>query len=355
MSIIDRHLIRAVIGGSALVLVTLVSLTGFINFVGQLERVGRGQYELPQALVYVVFSAPTQAYEMFPVAVLLGALLGLGQLASQSELIVMRASGVSVWRLAGSVMLAGLFLMLLAAALGELIAPPAKQYASRLRTVSMHADLSIAGGESAWIKDGNLIVNIERRLDQRSLGGVYLFSFDDQRQITSISRALSAGFGKKNQWVLNDFRESSFTADGVSAQHLPRTERPTTLRSELIDLSVIDPDSLETAALYEYSSYLRDNDLDAEVYEIAFWSRLATMVSVLLMAVLALPFVFGPLRSAGAGQRLMVGLLIGLTYLIGARTLSSSGQVFDVEPFVIGWIPTAVLSVALILGLLRTR
>ncbi len=355
MSILSRYLIRSVVASSLLVLLVLLSLGGFINFVGQLEDIGTGRYDMAHAISFVLLSVPAQAYEMFPVSVLLGALLGLGNMASGSELTAMRTAGVSVWRLAGSVMLAGAALMLLTVLLGEFLAPPAERFARALRTTSMNESLSMSEAESAWIKDGDRIINIESRPDRRRFGGVFIFQLDEAHGVRSIARALTAGFSSGQSMDLHDFRESQFSDEGVQVRREARTQRPTGLRPELINLSVVDPDSLETLALYEYAGYLKENGLDAYDYEVGFWSRIANMLAVLLMAALALPFVFGSLRSAGAGQRLMVGVLLGIAYLVGSRTLASSGAVFEVNAVVIAWLPTAILAGVVFLGLFRVR
>jgi lipopolysaccharide export system permease protein len=355
MTILDRYIWRAVASGTLLVLVVLLALAGFINFVGQLDHIGTGRYQLPQALTYVLASLPRNAYEMLPVAVLLGSLYGLGALAAKSELLVMRAAGMSIRRLALSVLVAASGLMLLGAALGELIAPPAQRYASRLRTFSLNEELSEAGSQNAWVKDGSQFINIESQGDRDGLASVYIFTLDAQHRLVSVSRALSGGFGAGDAWSLYDVRESRFAPDAVEATRQARVERTTNLRSELIELSAVDPDDLSSRRLHSYVGYLRGQGLDTYAYEQAFWFRISNYLSVLLMAALALPFVFGPLRSGGAGQRLMIGVLIGVVYFVGSRTLASSGAVFELPPLLVGALPLIALGVVVLVGLARVR
>jgi lipopolysaccharide export system permease protein len=355
MTILDRYIWRAMAAGTLLVMSVLLALSSFVNFVQQVDHIGTARYQLPQALTYVLASLPRSAHEMLSIAVLLGTLHGLGALAAKSELLVMRASGLSVRRLAVAVFVAALGLMILGLALGELIAPPAQRYASRMRAFSLNEELSEAGGQSAWVKDGNQIINIQSQGDREALGEVYIFTLDAEHKVASVTRALSGGFGTGGTWSLYDLRESDFTAAGVVAGREPRAQRPTGLRSELIELSVVDPDDLSSRALYSYIRYLRAQGLDTYKYELAFWFRIANDVSVLLMAALALPFVFGPLRSAGAGQRLMIGVLLGLAYFVGSHTLASSGAVFELSPVLVGWLPVIVLSIVVLVALMRVR
>ncbi|MBT8143354.1 MAG: LptF/LptG family permease, partial [Gammaproteobacteria bacterium] len=161
MKQIDRYLLGGIVKGTGLVLLVLLALSSFIGFVGQVDDVGQGSYSTADAMVYVLLTLPLIAYQMAPIATLLGALLGLGNLAANSELVVMRAAGISPWRLTRSVVIAGVLIALLSAALGEFIAPPSEQYAKRFRTLSINNELSMGQGQSGWIRDGNVIVNIE--------------------------------------------------------------------------------------------------------------------------------------------------------------------------------------------------
>jgi len=211
VTILDRYIWRAMAAGTLLVMSVLLALSGFVNFVQQVDHIGTAHYQLPQAMTYVLASLPRSAHEMLSIAVLLGTLHGLGALAAKSELLVMRASGLSVRRLAVAVFIAALGMMIVGLALGELIAPSAQRYASRMRMFSLNEELSEAGGQNAWVKDGNQIINIQSQGDREALGEVYIFTLDADHKLASVTRALSGGFGTGGTWSLYDLRESDFT------------------------------------------------------------------------------------------------------------------------------------------------
>lgn len=355
MNLIDRYVLGGVVRGTALVLAVLLALSSFIGFVGQIDDVGQGEYTTADAGIYVLLTLPLVAYEMAPIATLLGALLGLGNLASNSELIVMRAAGISPWRLARSVLIAGVVLAVIIAALGEFIAPPAEQYAKRHRTLAMHNELSMAQGQSGWIRDGDVVINIEQLFDEEHAGGIYVFTLGEDRELRSILRAGSANLLGDGQWVLDDTHRTVFGDGVVTAERVGRLVQTTALSPELLGLSVVDPDSLASRGLIEYVRYLSNNGLDADRYITAFWSRVATVFSVVVMAVLALPFVFGPLRSSGAGQRVFVGVLIGAAYFLANRLVANSGAVYGLDPVLTAWLPTLVLSVVMLFAMSRIR
>jgi lipopolysaccharide export system permease protein len=356
MTTIDRYLARAVAAGSLLVLGALLAIRGFVGVLRELDNIGTGNYGMVEALTYVVFSLPRHAYEFLPIAVLLGAMLGLGGLASNSELVVMRAAGVSVWRLARGIIVSGLALGVAMALLGDVLAPAAESYGKRLRTLSLNEGVSLADGKSTWIKDGDRIINLQHGLEGGEFGGIYVFTLDPSHRLTSVARASTADFGVDSNLLLTDFRESLLDASsGVSVRQLDDVSQRTGLRPELIDLAVVDANKLPSIALFQYIGYLERNGLDTYAYRIAFWSRIAGLVATVLMAAVALPFVFGPLRSSASGQRIMVGVMIGVIYFVGSRTVLSSGAVFGLNPFLIGWLPTLLLGAVVVIGIRAVR
>ena len=148
MTLLRNYLVMAVFRGVATVLAVLVAITCAIEFVGQLNDVGTGDYNLQAAVTYVVLRVPRTIFTTLPIAALIGALLSLGNLAVHRELIVMRASGVSSWQLLSAVGLAGFALAVLMVLLGESLAPSLGAYASELRTRTMHDDIALAKGQA---------------------------------------------------------------------------------------------------------------------------------------------------------------------------------------------------------------
>ncbi len=355
MKQIDRYILSGIVRGTVLVMLVLLALSSFIALIGQVDNVGTGGYSTGDAVIYVLLTLPLVAYQLAPIATLLGALLGLGNLSANSELVVMRAAGVSPWRLARGVVIAGALIAMLAGALGEFIAPPAEQYAKRFRTLAMHNELSMAQGQSGWIRDGDVVVNIEQLFERNLAGGIYIFTFAADHTLASIVQARAARFDADGSWVLDDASQTEFGADGLTARRSERLRQGTGLSPELLGLSVVDPDSLASRGLTEYIAYLQDNGLDADRYVTAFWSRIATIVSVVVMAALALPFVFGALRSSGAGQRVFVGVLLGAGYFLANRMIANSGAVYGIDPILTAWLPTLVLTVVTAVAVARIR
>ena len=355
MRIIRRYLFREILTTTGLVISVLLGLAVFIEFVTQLDDVGTGDYGIPQALLFAVLKLPNLAHIMMPMAVLLGALLGLGRLANHSELVVIRSAGVSQVRLAGAVMATGVVLSLMTLVLGENVGPPLENYARQFRAQAKHAGSGVATGSSAWIRDGSTIMNVSSLSDENQLGGVYLYRMDSSGKLASIGRADSAGVSAANEWELSNLAETSFASDGVKTRHVELSTQPNNLSPDLVGLAVVRPASLTGMALFRYMRYLRINGLDPTRYEVAFWGRIASAIAVTPMAMLALPFVFGRLRSSGAGARMLLGVVIGLAYFLASRGLADGGEVYGLSAVMVAWAPTIALTAITGIALARAK
>jgi len=356
MTLLRTYLVMAVLRGVATVMAVLVAITCVIEFVQQLNDVGTGDYGVQTALIYIALRVPRTVFQTLPIGALIGSLLSLGNLAVHRELIVMRASGVSSLQMLSAVGLAGLMLAVLVVLLGESVAPSLGAYASELRTRAMHEEIAVADGQATWLREGDRIVALRRQAGDLGYGdGVLLFELGPEQTLRQVARADSANL-EENRWVLSNYAETSFEEGAVTVRTAGReSSEKHGLNPDLLELSVVRADLLDTPSLIRYISYLRANSLDAHRYLVAYWSRLANVFSVVIMTVLALPFVFGGLRSAGAGARLLVGLIIGLTYYVAGQVLTSGGEVYGVNPVVIAWAPTALLVLVTSFAFARMR
>ena len=345
MNTLERYLARTLIGSTLLVLVVLMALNAFVVFIAELEDVGEGRYGLALALFYVLLRTPQAAYEIFPIAVLLGALFGLGALAANRELIVMRAAGMSVVRIAVAALKGGVLLMLLCVLLGDLVAPPAETYARDMRAAAQAGEQGTVRVDGhLWLRDGDHYINIEQLPAAGLADGVRFYRLE-QGRLVAAARAERARF-TGDGWALEGFAETRFEAPGTIVQRDDSVRWQTRIDPDIVSLFVVTPESLTIPGLARYINYLEGNDLDTGAYEVALWNKIVAPVTTLVMVLLAVPFVFGPLRSAGAGQRLVIGVMVGIVYYAANTMLVGSGQVWGLPPALTAWAPTVILALA---------
>jgi lipopolysaccharide export system permease protein len=353
-SILSQYLMRAILASTALVLVVLLALAGLFEFIAELDDT-QGDYQTPQAIMYALLRLPQLASEMLPMAALIGSLLGLGGLASGSEIIVMRSAGLSVWRLAGMVAMSGLVLLIATGLIAEFIGPPLDYFAriSKLEARLGKGDARL--GNATWVKDGPVYLHLERVNADFDFGSIYLFRFDADDKLDSIAMAENSGIDEDDKWVLENFRQTKFEGDGVQVAVAPVAIRSFDVNAEMLGISLVKPHSLSGRGLLTYITYLKRNSLDAGLYETELWYRISRTTTVMIMPVLALAFVFGSLRTGGAGGRLMIGVVIGLAYYLASEMLANSGTVFNFNPAIIAWLPAGFIALITLYAIKRIR
>jgi len=347
-------MLRTILASTALVLVVLLALAGLFEFIAELDD-KQGNYATAQAILYTALRLPNLAFEMLPVAALIGSLLGLGGLAGNSEIIVMRASGLSMAKLATMVGVTGFFLLIFTGLLGEFIGPPLDYYARDMRMEARYQKDDESLGSETWVKDGPVYLHLERINSEFEFGTVYLYRFNEENQLVSIAQAENSGIDDDDNWVLENLRETRFRDDGVQVVESPMAVETFEVNAELLGSSMVKPLSLSARGLLVYIDYLKRNNLDASQYESEIWYRASRTLTVLVMPILSLAFVFGSLRTGGAGGRLILGVVIGLAYYLASETLANSGQVFNLNPAVVNWLPFVLLCTITFVALARVR
>lgn len=355
MTTLDRYLMRSILGAVLLVMVVFLMLGGLYLFIAQQDDIGVGRYSALDALGFVLLNLPQQAWDLLPISALIGTLIGLGSLARGSEITVMRGAGLSVWRIARPGLYAGLLLALFGALLGEVLAPPMQQLARQQKAFDKFDNVSFAGRGGAWVRDGNLLVNVERQSGDAEFGGMLVFELDDQHRLRAMGRAASATADAAGGWRLSQYTESRFEGDRVAARREPTRALRSNVSAEFVGIAASAPNQLPSATLWRLLRHLQANDLETRPTLFAFWSRIARTVAVLFGVLVAVPFAFGSLRSSGGGARTTVGLLIGIGFFLLQRMLESGAVVFDLDPVLLAWIPTGLLATAALGLIARTR
>lgn len=355
MNILDRYIYRTVLLYTLMAMAVLLALGALVTFISQQGDIGVGSYSAADAFLFTLLNMPQQAFELLPIGAMIGALMGLGNLASGSELVVTRASGVSVWRIAWPVAVAGVTLAVIMFGIGEYAAPSMARFAKREKTTLKLADVSFAGTSSAWVKDGNRILRVQTGEVDRAFGGVSVFELDGPTRLRSIERAGKISVADPGRWSLQNVATSRFGKDKIESETVGELTLRSTVNPEFLGLAATEPGMLTLHGLASYIDHLRRNNLDTASYEIGYWSRIARLFAVVVVTLLALPFVFGPLRTTGAGTRTVFGALLGVVFFLITRTVENGGQLFNLNAALVGWLPTAVIGFCTLVAISRTR
>ena len=353
MKILDRYIGQSIILGVVPVLVIFIVLYELFAFVGEVDHIGRADYTVWSAIEYSLLLIPQHIYELFPLSMLLGTMLGLGRLANSNELVVIRMAGVSLLRIVGSIMKTAIVLMLLAILIGEGLGPPLHQYANERRIEALKLQVNMNTEYGLWARDASTYINVKRVERDGRLIGISLYQFQDDN---TIQRQIQAGQAVYDgeQWLLQSVKETVYKNNSFFINEVKEMKWKTLLDLDTVKIIGVPGDLLSIWMLIpiwelnDYIDYLKKNDLEYTKYELVFWTKLFGPFSILAMVLLAVPFVFGSVRHISIGKQILLGFLVGLTFNVASRLMGQMGVVYGIPPMISAILPIiTVLAITL--------
>jgi lipopolysaccharide export system permease protein len=340
MRILDGYIRRTVWQYTFNVMAVLVAVFTFFRFIEELNQLGKGNYGVLQALQFVALSMPELAYDLCPIGALLGSLLGLGAMLSNSELTIIRASGVPVWRIVYAVVKAGLVIALVAVLIGEFVVPPSEQLAHARRSVAINEQILLKARNGFWVRDGSSFVNIRKLQPGNKIEDVYIYEFGANQHLRASSHAKRANY-HDGAWELEEVEQTIFRSERTVRRIVARAKWESKLDAALVHDVVIKPYSLSVHDLARFSEFLEKNGQSSLQYRQALWYKLFYPLAAGAMVFLAVPIVLTTAsRSIALGQRIVVGASIGLTFHLINKTTGYVGYIFDLSPITSVMLPT---------------
>ncbi|XKM14561.1 LPS export ABC transporter permease LptG [Orbaceae bacterium ac157xtp] len=313
-SILDRYIGKTILSMIGLTLFLLISLSGIIRFIDQLRKV-KEHYTALSAGYYSLLMAPKDLEVFFPIAVLLGTLIGLGLLASKSELIIMETSGFSRIKIVKSVMKTAIPLVLIVMAISEWVAPLGEQTARNMRSEKIYGGSLLATQSSLWAKDENNYIYIGNIESKDTISNINIYNVE-QGQLKTITHAVH-GIYKNSKWQLYQVEKSDLSnPNKIENINLFSLDWETSINPEKLNIVAQKPDSLSASGLYQFAQYLKSSGQDSSSYELLFWKKILKPLSVAVMMLLAISFIFGPLRSVPMGIRVLTGIFVGFVFYL---------------------------------------
>ncbi len=351
--IIDRYLQRNVHFGTLGALAVLVGLSLFFVFVRELDDIGTGSYDMSGVFQYLLLRIPGRVVEFMPLAVLLGSILTLGALASNSEIIAMLASGVSLKRLLFSVLQASVLLAALTFVLAEWVVPASETSARSLKNTATNSTRALRDKQGLWFKDGDRVLRVGKLLPDGYAQQIEVYRLNEAGELQSVTRAESA-IPRGDGWELQQSETSYIDADAVVTETSNRLEYSGGLSRDLLRVLMIDPQRMSTGDLNAYLEFLDDNQLEASTERLFFWQKMLAPVTIVIMSLLAFPFLLGSQRQANTGQRLLIGILLGLAFVVIDRLVFQLGNQMQINALAVVAFPN-LLFLGLALYLLYRR
>ena len=340
--LLDRYIGWAVCRIFLLVTAGLTALFSLLGFVEQLSLVGQGHYRLYDALDYTLLTAPDKLLQLAPVSMLLAALLALGTLARQSELTAFRSLGVSQARIIGAVVKLCLPVIVTLFLVAQFIIPPAQQAAQRARATALGNALPGLSNGGFWAQKNGVFLNVQS-FAGTGLHGVTIFTFGQEGALQSMIEADTATPQPDGHWTLAGVTRNIITDGQTMTDEPAKLSWKPFLTAQQLQLLAIPPETMPPLALYSYVRQLKRQHQQALVYEQSFWAMVAIPLSVIGMALITAPFVFGPQRSGGAGRQVVIGALLGMVFVLVQQITFYLGLLLAVNPAFSALAPSLLL------------
>jgi lipopolysaccharide export system permease protein len=340
MRILDGYIRSSVIWGSSLVILVLLGVEIFIEFIAELPYIGVGKYDIFSVFLYVGMQMPLNLYQMFPIAGFIGSLVGLGRLATTSELIVMRAAGVSIARIGWAVVKTALLMLIVITIVGEWLAPPWQYQAQQYKQRQMGRKIDPWASEGLWLHQGQAFIYVGGIVSKDHIQEIARFNFDKANHLLSSLAAKDAVL-EHGAWQLQDVVVTELTPALASTKHYASMPLGFQFEPELLEQRTqLEPQQQTITALWSNIQYRRKAGLLASELESAFWTRLLQPFTTVIMICLGVPFIFGSLRSASMSARILTGIIVGFIFYMLNQFIGPITLVYQWPAWVAGALPT---------------
>ncbi len=339
--IFERHIIKTIFQGTLLTLFVLTCIGSFITFVDQLGSIGTKDYGFYQVMRYVLLKIPEQVVYSLSISVFIGSILSLGTLASNNEIIALQSSGMSIKRLILTVLKAASVIALISIALQQWVTPVTELSAWEGRRAAKSGLEKYDNSGSTWFKDENRVIHIQRLSSNGSAKRIKIFEMTDDRRLAKALSAASAKITEKG-WALSNVKQTEFLATKIKVSSFKTLLYPGDLTSNLLKSMRVDPVEMSLTDLFHYQAFLGANGLENEAEQIMFWRRAYSPLSILITCTLAIPFVLGSQRGGQTGQRIMLGIMVGLSFVAIDRLVVGVSQYLGMAPQISTFIPLLI-------------
>ncbi len=355
MPIVDRYIARNFLSGAAIVLFVLLSLFGFLTLAEELENVGKGAFTTIDALTVVGYSLPKIMLDLLPVTALLGVLIGLGAMANHQELVIIRALGPPVGRIAWPLVEVIIAIIALVLLVQFFVVPEFELSAARIKAKTTPQTIIASTDTEFWTRSGDRFIRIGKVIQQGALRDVEIFELDENNNLRELIQASSVEVLDDGQWLLIDAKTTDLALAEIKEEHSTSKLWQSSLSVRQTSALIVPVEAMAPLALYRYIRLLDQNNLDTHRYRVIFWQQLSIPVGLLAMSLLGVPFLLGSARHVHAGQRVAIGGSIGILFYLLEQMTGQLAILFDLSPAPAALAPDIFLLVLALVFLHRIR
>jgi lipopolysaccharide export system permease protein len=346
MKIRDKYIRKTLLQFTFVVLVIWIGVYSFFNYLQEMGRIGEAGYTSVEALKYIVFQIPTVIYKHASPIILLGCILGMGHLATTSQLMVMQASGSSILKLTTVTVKTALFFIIIFIIIGESIAPIINIEAEKNRSQALGISYVSQDKKGFWIKDGDNFINVKKNFDGRIFNDITIIEVNSSNKIKTVVAAQNANFNEKVMMMEGTkiFSMDSLNAvDTINIKERNSYDKNVSFDQGLIDSLKKNPEELTTYTILQQIQFLSDNKLRSGIFQVELYYRLIKPFTLVAMILIAMLFIFGSARDTSLGRKIFFGVVISLSFEMISRVGGALSLSFNFNPIMSAILPTMIV------------
>ena len=342
MMILNFYIFKRFLLGFLISLLVLVSIEIFFSFSSEMKYLNEGNYDFGIILKYIFLSIPRSIETMFPYSILIGALLSLGAMAADMEFVAMQSAGISVRKILTIVLLQTFFISTVFYFIVDTVVPKFSSEAESLRNTALKKQ-SYYNKNGTWFKNKDSFIKISEIYPDKTIKGISVYTYDNN-QLSSVNYIQSATFSK-GKWSLQEIVKINLNEEPISKERISNMQSDELIDIKLIDIKTDKPYSLTLRDVVRNIEYLERNNLDASIQEKIFWDKILKPIATVLMLFLAMPYIFGRMRSTNTSKRIVIGLFIGIIFFIISSILPNLGLIIGFHPLISAILPLVVFAI----------
>jgi lipopolysaccharide export system permease protein len=344
MKTLDRYIGRSFIASFGLIVAILLVLFSFFELLSQLKDVGKGSYQIADAMIFICLTLPRRMLDLMPISTLLGGIIALGMLADRRELLAMQAGGMSARRICLSMLVTGSILMLATLLLAELVVPPMDELARTRRSLALSDSGVTVTKQGFWARRGPSYIHVGKTHYGGAAAEVDIFETDAEGKLKKFIHAREADIQDNSQWLLRGITLKTFGEQGIVTRQMASLTLDSFLSSDQVDILELPASSLSTADLYRYIRATEESGQNSDRYALALWRKLSLPLTTGAMILLALPFIFGSSRNVTAGKRIVIGSFVGLALYFADQLSVHLGLLLSLQPVITAMAPVVLIT-----------
>jgi len=354
MNVLTYYISKEILKGSFITLLILLTIFNLFTLADELKDLA-GNYGLKEVFFFVALTSPSVLFQLVPASALIGSLFVLGTLGNNRELVAMQAAGLSVLGIIKAVMLAGLVLVCMSMLFAEFIAPVSEKLAQKIKMTALNESVIINSTYGVWLREGSSYVNVRQAEDDGVLSDISIYELDDHRHLYQAIHADKAIFLGDKTWKLQNVKESVISTQKIQVNEQAERIWLSSIAPNLLKIVVVDPNNLSLYDLAMYVEFLKGNHQKSHSYEAAFWGRAVNPLTTFIMMLVSAPFVIGIHRGISVGERIMIGVVIGMGFDVFNRIINHFGLIYNLNPPLIALLPSLIVLALALFGLKKTR